>query len=135
MVDVDGTQTWHALPVCTAPPAKKAPSSQQPDAQLPALQTSARPQPASGAGPLNGVQAELLEAGWQLSQALPATKAPLATKPPSIQQPGAQLPSLQTSSEPQPPLGARPLIGVQLSWLTDGWQLWQGLEGLVVPAG
>jgi hypothetical protein len=48
--------------------------------QLPLLQTSPAGQPPSGAGPVNGLQLELLAPGWQVSQASAGSSAPGVTK-------------------------------------------------------
>jgi hypothetical protein len=93
-------------------------------AQLPALQTSPVGQPAA---PKTSVHAVVLVPGAHTSQPLLAV-APGATNAPAIEQPGAQLPALQTSPAAQL---AAPVTSVHSVVLVPGAHTSQPL--LAVP--
>jgi hypothetical protein len=97
----------------------------QPRVHVPLLQMLAPPGPQcvpSGAG----VNAVVVAAGVQSSQAFMASAAPDAKNAPPMKQPGVQVPALQTWPPPQlVPVAS----GVKLVVLIVGWQVWQALLG------
>ncbi len=87
----------------------------QPTVQVPVEHTRPDPQLV----PVRGLKAVAEMVGWQLKHELVGFAAPLLSTPPSMKQPGAQVPDEQTWPAPHvvPVMGLHPVVEAL------GWQL------------
>ncbi len=129
VVETPGWQLWHGVAGFAVPLARNVPPMKQPAVQVPDEQIWPDPQLV----PVMGLHAVVETAGWQLSQVFGVLVWLVVRRVPPMKQPGVQVPDEQICPDAQPaPL---PVTGLHALVETAGWQLWQGLVGLVVPTG